>query len=210
MANEWCNAGTCATCGAAACGNGACDCGETAASCAADCAPCPTALKIGDWASSDDGWTYDGLWKRSGGAMVAGSTNSYCNNYTQNLTYNTNVDLSTCSAPTITFQVKLADDVSWTPRADKSERLYVQCSGDAGANWTNLTPVSFPPNQSACATSYCNSGTSPDRSFPLTSQTIPLPAACLTTQARFRFQAKGACAWRMQSPGWTVDGVTIN
>ena len=211
MANEWCSTGpgTCTACGASACGNGLCDCGETVGSCPGDCAPCPTAVKIGDWASGDDGWTYGGLWKRSGGAMVAGSTNSYCNNYTQNLTYNTNVDLSTCASATITFQVKLGDDPSWTPRADKSERLYVQCSGDGGGTWVNLTPTSFPANQSGCSTSYCNGGSN-DRSFPLTSQTIALPAACLTTQARFQFQAKGACAWRMQNPGWTVDGVTIN
>ncbi len=209
MSNEWCNAGTCASCGAGACGNGACDCGETAATCAADCKTCPTALVIGDWGAGDDGWTYDGLWRRQG-AMLAGSTNSYCKSYTQNLTSGANLDLSGCGSATLSFQVKLDDDQSWTPRADKSERLYVQCSGDAGGNWTNLTPAPFPPNQSECGDSYCNSGTGKDRSFSLTAQSIALPPECRTTQARFRFQAKGSCAWRMKNPGWTVDGVTIN
>ncbi|MCC6646294.1 MAG: hypothetical protein IT374_12070 [Polyangiaceae bacterium] len=208
QANQWCDAGSCAACGPAACGNKACDCGETAASCASDCAPCPAGLVIGDWGAGADGWTYDGLWRQSGGAMVAGSANKYCNDYTQNLTSGADVDLSTCAAATLSFQVKLDDDL-WTPRSDKSERLFVMCSGDGGANWTTLTPSPFPANQGPCITSYCNGGNT-ERSFPLTAQSITLPAACRTKQARFRFQAKGECAWRMENPGWTVDGVKVN
>jgi hypothetical protein len=43
-----------------------------------------------------------------------------------------------------------------------------------------------------------------------TSQSITLPAACLTANVRFRFQAKGQNVWRLLDPGWYVDTVTIH
>jgi hypothetical protein len=210
---SWCNAGTCAACGSGSCGNGRCDCGETTGTCAADCGPpCPTALSIATWNSGADGWSWDGLWRRhSSGYMVAGSTTSYSSSYTQNLTYGTNVNLSGCTAATLAFSVRLDDDPSYSNKGpDKSERLYVQCSGDAGANWTNLTPNPWPANQSACATSYCCGGPGSGRSFPWTAQTIALPAGCRTATVRFRFQAKGQSAWNLMNPGWFVDTVTVN
>jgi hypothetical protein len=107
--------------------------------------------------------------------------------------------------------VRLADDPNWPSKgADKSERLYVQCSGDGGASWTNLTPSPWPTNQSACATSYCDGYLGFDRSFPWTAETISLPAACRTATVRFQFQAKGSCIWNLQDPGWYVDTVTVN
>ena len=141
--------------------------------------------------------------------MTAGSSYAYNSSYTQNLTYGADVNLAACGAATLTFIVKLNDDPTWTPNADKSERLYPQCSGDAGVTWTNLQPTSWPPNQSACSTSYCN-GYPTSRSFGWTGQTLTLPASCRTATARFRFQAKGSSAWRLQSPGWYVDTVTVN
>jgi hypothetical protein len=88
--------------------------------------------------------------------------------------------------------------------------LYVQCSGDGGGVWTNLTPDPWPANQSACSTSYCSGGKNASRAFPWTSQSITLPAACLTANVRFRFQAKGQNVWRLLDPGWYVDTVTIH
>lgn len=142
--------------------------------------------------------------------MAAGSTNSYSSSYTQNLTYGSDVDLSGCSAGTLTFIARLADDPDYTPNADKSERLYVSCSGDSGNTWTNLIPISWPPNQSACSTSYCN-GYPTSRAFGWSGQTMNLPAACLgKATVRFRFQAKGSNVWRLMNPGWYVDQVTVN
>ena len=211
-AGQWCSAGACTACSAAACGDGECDCGETTATCASDCGPpCPTGLVIGSWTNDDQGWTKDGLWKRnSSGQMVAGSTTSYNSPYTQNLTYGTNVNLLSCTTATLKFSVKLSDDSTWSPDVDKSERLWVQCSGDGGGSWNNLTPTAWPANQSPCATSYCDGGEGLNRSFPWTSQTLTLPAACRTATARFRFQAKGTSVWRLQNPGWWVDDVTVN
>jgi hypothetical protein len=143
--------------------------------------------------------------------MGAGSgMNAYNKAYTQNLTYGTNVPLAGCSTATFAFTVKMSDDPTWTPNADKSERLYVQCSGDGGTSWTNLTPNPWPTHQSPCATSYC-SGYPTSRSFGWTAQQITLPAACLTATARFRFSATGSSAWRLAtSYGWGVDSVQVN
>lgn len=211
--SSYCTGGACAACGPSACGNGRCDCGETTTTCPNDCGPaCPTALSLGTFDAGTDGWTFDGLWRRDGGGyMVAGSTSKYSSSYTQNLTSGSNVDLSGCTTATLGFSVRLADDPNYYNKgSDKSERLYVQCSGDGGGTWTNLTPSPWPANQSACSTSYCSGSWSTDRSFPWTAQAITLPAACLTTAVRFRFQAKGSNVWNLQNPGWYVDSVKVN
>ncbi|MGZ5966304.1 MAG: hypothetical protein ACXWP4_01455 [Polyangiales bacterium] len=213
---SWCTAGkTCATCSASACGDGRCDCGETSATCATDCpaAVCPAPLVLGAFDSGADSWTFDGLWRFDSGssAMVAGSTTKYSSSYTQNLTNPANVDLSACTTVTLSFSVSLADDPDYSSKGpDKSERLYVQCSGDGGGTWTNLVPSPWPTNQSACSTSYCCGGPGSGRSFPLTAQSITLPAACRTATTRIRFQAKGSSVWNLQNPGWYVDNVKLN
>lgn len=220
---KWCNNSLCEVCNTAqhcgatcvACSGATPDCNGTQCYCqSGSCGPpCPVALLIGGWGTGADGWTWDGLWRRdSAGYMVAGSSTSYASSYTQNLTYGTNVDLSTCTTATLSFEVRLADDPNYSSSTDKSERLFVQCSKDGGANWVNLTPSPWPANQSACATSYCSGGYGSTRAFPWTSQTITLsvPNDCKTATTRFRFQAKGASAWRLQNPGWYVDTVTIN
>ncbi len=121
------------------------------------------------------------------------------------------MNLSGCTSATLNYRVQLADDPGYYAKGpDKSERLYVQCSGDSGATWTNLTPTSWPVNQSACATSYCCGGPGAGRSFPWTNQAAVLPASCRTATARVRFQAKGSSVWNLQNPGWYVDSVTVN
>lgn len=172
-------------------------------------------MVIGEWGSGDDGWGRDGLWRRESGAMVAGSSLKYSSSYTQNLTYGANIDLRSCGQATLSFRVRLDDDYSSSyseenDKTDKSERLYVQCSGDGGANYTNMTPSPWPANQSACGDSYCAGKYGLNRGFPWTAQTLAIPASCLTRSARFRFQAKGANVWRLQNPGWYVDDVTVN
>jgi hypothetical protein len=141
--------------------------------------------------------------------MAAGSSIKYNSSYTENLTYGSDVDLSGCTSATLSFLVQLADDINYGT-TDKSERLYVQCSGDGGATWTSLTPNPWPANQSACSTSYCAGSNTIDRSFAWTSQSIALPAACLKKATRFQFQAKGSSAWNMQNPAWSVDNVKVN
>jgi len=212
---SWCNtSGACVACSTGSCGNGRCDCGETSSSCAADCGPaCPTGLSLGTFDAGTDGWTFDGLWRRdsTNACMVAGSTTKYSSSYTQNLTNGSDVNLSGCTSATLNYRVQLADDPGYYAKGpDKSERLYVQCSGDSGATWTNLTPTSWPVNQSACATSYCCGGPGAGRSFPWTNQAAVLPASCRTATARVRFQAKGSSVWNLQNPGWYVDSVTVN
>ena len=214
---SFCNAGVCTACGSGSCGNGRCDCGETSSTCAGDCGPpCPTALTIGGFDSGVDGWTFDGFWKQdTSGRMYGGSSYAYHSSYTQNLTYPIDVNLASCGSATLSFQVYGADDEdsmfnSYCSSTDKSERLYVQCSGDAGVSWTNLTPNPWPANQSACATSYCAGHCGASRSFPITAESITLPANCRTATARFRFQATGKDAWSLQSPGWIVDSVRVN
>jgi hypothetical protein len=143
--------------------------------------------------------------------MVAGSTTSYSSSYTQNLTNGSNINLSTCTSATLKYRVRLADDPDYFGKgADKSERLYVQCSGDGGTTWNNLIPTTWPTNQAACATSYCCGGYGSGRSFPFTDQTATLPAACRTATMRVRFQAKGSSVWNLLNPGWYVDTVTVN
>lgn len=218
--SSFCNAaGACAACGAGACGNGRCDCGETAASCAADCGPaCPTALSLATFAASTDGWTTEGSWRRDasgGGVLVHGSSVSYSSSYTQNATNGANVDLSGCgtTAVKLGFSVRLSDDPNYASKTtDKTERLYVQCSGDGGTTWTNLTPgtPSWPANQSPCATSYCSGNYGLDRSFPWTAQSLTLPATCVSKTTRIRFSATGKSQWNLMNPGWWVDTVTIN
>lgn len=208
----WCtSAGTCAACSAGGCGNGRCDCGETSGTCAADCGvPCPTAKVLATWDAADDGWVVSSsFWRRLSGAMVAGSgSNPYGGSYTENLTYNSDVNLASCGTATLKFTVRLADDPSYGS-TDMSERLYVQCSGDAGATWTSVNPTPLSGTQSGCNTSYC-AGASNDRSFGPIAGSISLPANCRTATARFRFQAKGASAWNMQNPAWYVDSVSLN
>jgi hypothetical protein len=212
-----CNCGetrcTCeADCGAH-CGNSVCDCGETGATCPADCAVCPAGLVLSTWDSGTDGWVWDDLWRRSGGALVAGAGSGHCSgSYTDNLTYPTDVDLSGCTTATLRFSARLADDAAWDRESstDKNQRLYVECSGDSGGSWTSLVPSPWPTNQSACATSYCDGNLGLDRSFSWTSQAITLPAACRTTRVRFRFRANGTCIWDLMNPGWYVDSVSLN
>ncbi len=212
----WCSASkTCVACGAAACGNGRCDCGESSTTCPADCpsTTCPKAVSLGTFTTGADSWTFDGLfrWDSGSASMVAGSSTKYSSSYTQNLTNPSNVDLSKCASATLTYRVRLADDPGYASKgSDKSERLYVQCSGDGGSTWNNLTPTAWPVNQSPCATSYCCGGPGLDRSFPMTAQTANLPSACLMAATRFRFQAKGSSVWNLQNPGWYVDDVVAN
>jgi hypothetical protein len=186
---------------------------DTASPDTAETAVCPTPITLGTFDSGAESWTFDGLWRYDGGSasMVAGSTTKYSSSYTQNLTSPTNLDLSSCASATLSFSVRLADDPDYASKGpDKSERLYVQCSGDGGGTWTNLTPSPWPTNQSACATSYCCGGPGSTRSFPLTAQSIVLPAACRTATTRLRFQAKGSSVWNLQNPGWYVDNVRVN
>jgi len=142
--------------------------------------------------------------------MNAGSTISYSSSYTQNLTYGTNVDLSACKASTLHFSVRLQDDPTYGSKTDKSERLYVMCSGDGGTTWNTIAPSTWPANQSDCGTFFCSGTNSYDRSFPWTDVSISLPAACITAKARFRFQAKGENVWNLLDPGWSVDTVSVN
>jgi hypothetical protein len=173
-------------------------------------------LVIGDWTSGDDGWIWSpdtgdvtkDFWRRYPGYMGGGNSVSFNSSYTQDLTYGANLKLDSCSAATLSYSVMLNDDPSYGT-VDKSERLYVQCSGDGGATWTNLTPNPWPSNQSACSTSYCNGGTN-DRSFGWTAQSITLPAQCRTATTRVRFEAKGSSAWSMMNPGWSVKSVKVN
>ncbi len=171
---------------------------------------CPTALALGLFDTGTDGWTFDPLWRRGSGNMVAGSSTDYVSSYTQNLTSGADTDLSGCSAALLTFTVRLDDDPAWETSLDRSERLSPQCSGDGGAVWTSLTPNPWPARQSQCATTYCSGGRDSSRAFPATAQSITLPSSCLTPRARIRFQARGASAWRLQNPGWTIDSVRIN
>jgi hypothetical protein len=212
---ETCGAGGACTGGTstAVCGDTVCNCGETAASCPADCGvPCPSTVSLATWASGADGWTWDGLWQRSGGALVAGSGISYCSNYTQNLTYGSDVDLSGCTSATLRFSVRLEDDDAWESESstDKNQRLFVECSGNSGGSWTSLVPSPWPSSQSACATSYCDGNYGLDRSFPWTTQAISVITSCRTSQARFRFRAAGTCIWDLMNPGWYVDTVSLN
>jgi hypothetical protein len=123
----------------------------------------------------------------------------------------TNVDLSACTSATFSAAVRLSDDPG-DYGSDRSEKLFVQCSGNAGATWTSLTPNPWPVNQqSNCSSTggYCAGGSGHDWSFSQTSQTLSIPAACLTSQARFQFQATGSTTWSLNAPGWTVYPVTI-
>jgi hypothetical protein len=140
--------------------------------------------------------------------MRGGSESCCCSSYNRYLTYPTDVDLSGCTTATLRFSVQLDDDDTYSPDSDMSERLYVQCSGNSGGSWTDLTPNPWPSNQSPCATSYCDGGVGLDRSFSWTTQAITLPAACRTTQTRFRFRATGTCIWRIWF--WYVDSVSLN
>jgi hypothetical protein len=220
---KWCNNAVCETCNTAqhcgatctSCSGATPDCNGTACYCqSGSCGtPCPVALSIATWQSGADGWSWDSLWRRnSGGYMEAGSTaTSFNKNYTQVLRYDTNVDLSNCSSATLTYIVQLRDDANYTfSNADKSERLHVSCSIDGGTSWTDLTPISWPPNQSACSTTYC-SGYPTSRAFGWTGQTVNVIAPCLhNANVKFGFRATGASAWRLLDPGWLVDQVTVN
>ena len=218
-AGKFCNGTSCQAC-AAVCGDGVCDavCGETEGTCPADCAlpACPVGMEIGAFSLTDEpDWTYkksSGLWRYLNGQMVAGSgINPYGSSYVENLTWTKTVDLRSCASPKLSFRVRLSDDAEYnSDPTDKSERLYVECSGDGGGSWTTLTPNPWPSNQSACSNSYCAGRQNLDRSFPLTSQNITLPQACQTATVTFRFRAQGSSAWRLNNPGWYVDDVTVN
>lgn len=140
--------------------------------------------------------------------MGGGNANKLQSSYTQDLTYGTNVNLLSCGSATLSFEIMFSDDTS--RGSDKSERLYVQCSGDGGASWSNLRPNPWPANQSQCGTSYCSGSTSSGRSFPWTAQTIALPPECRTATTRFRFRAEGSHPFNMQNPGWSLRDVKVN
>ena len=216
---KWCDNHVCAVCNTAAhcgsqcvaCSGATPECDGSACYCpSGTCVTCPTSALIGAWDSGDDGWSWDGLWRRDKGYLLAGSTTKYSSNYTQNLTFGSDVDLSACGSASLSFMIRLDDDPNFSPSSDKSERLYVQCSGDGGNQWQNLLPDSWPSKQSACATSYCSGGNGSSRSFPWTSQRVTLPSSCRTATVRFRFQAKGANVWRLMDPGWWLDSVVVN
>jgi hypothetical protein len=198
------------------CGDTVCNCGETAGSCPGDCTVvCPTSLSLATWTSGDDGWTKDGAWRRESSAMKWGSSSSYNSSYTHYLTYASNVDLSGCASAWLTFVISLSDDSSWDSESstDKNQKLYVECSGDGGGSWLNMTAPTLPTAQttsSGCTTYYCDGNQSINRSFSSTGQTWTLPAGCRTASARFRFRANGTTAWDLNNPGWTVDTVTVN
>jgi hypothetical protein len=219
---KWCNNSVCELCntaqhcgaGCATCSGSTPDCDGTSCTCqSGSCGtPCPVGLSIATWQSGADGWTWDSLWRRNtAGYMEAGSTATTFNkNYTQVLSYGTDVDLSNCTSATLAYLVQLRDDTFFTPNADKSERLHVSCSIDGGLSWTDLTPISWPPNQSACSTTYCN-GYPTSRAFGWTGQTATVTAPCLgKANVKFGFRATGASAWRLLDPGWLVDQVTVN
>lgn len=174
---------------------------------------CPTALTLGTWASGDDGWSHDNnWWTRASGYMHVDYINGHNSNYTQNLTYATDIDLAGCTAATMKFAVQLGDD-TYAAGTDKSEKLFVQCSGNSGGSWTTLTPNPWPSNQqSNCSSTggYCAGGSGNNWSFGKTNQTISIPSGCLTTQARIQFQATGKTTWSLMNTGWYIYPVTIN
>ncbi len=199
------------------CSNGLCSYPERTDQCLGGCQSgacqqsCPSALTLGSFASGSDGWTFDGLWRYSGGAMVAGSTTRYSSSYSQSLTQGQSVDLSGCGAATLSFEVKLSDDALYdSDPTDRSERLYVECSGDGGVSWAApLTPNPAPPNQNGCGNSYCAGKEGLDRSFGWTAQSITLPSECLKATMKVRFRAAGSSAWRLYNPGWLVRNVAV-
>lgn len=211
-----CQGGVCVSdpCAGASCGDGVCSCGETSGSCSTDCQTCPTGLTIGAWNGSDDDWTWrksDPFWQRYPGNLGGGSgINPYGSSYSEAATYTKNVNLSGCASATLSYQVRLDDDSTYSGDVDKSERLYVQCSGDGGTTFVTLTPSPWPNKQSPCGNSYCDGDTSINRSFGWTAQSISLPAACRTSAARFRFLAAGSSAWRMYAPAWYLQQVKLN
>ncbi|HOW52221.1 MAG TPA: hypothetical protein PLV42_09295 [bacterium] len=176
---------------------------------------CPTGLSLGSWASGDDGWSHDNnWWTRASGNMHLDYTADHSSSYTQDLTYTTDIYLAGCASATLSFAVQLNDDYTYAAGSDKSEKLYVQCSGDAGANWTSMTPNPWPSSDQSgeCGglPGYCAGGPGNDWSFAKTNQTIDIPVACRTAQARFRFHATGDTTWSLLAPGWQIYPVTVN
>lgn len=179
-----------------------------------ECNDCPFPLTAATWDSGDDNWTKQGLWTNSSGKMVWGSSNSQNSSYTHNLTYGTALILTGCENSGMTFTISLNDDTSWSSESgtDKNQKLYVECSGDGGANWVSMTPPALPSEQtknSGCTTYYCDGNQSIDRTFSAVSQTWMFPADCLKADGRIRFRANGSTAWDLQNPGWTLDSVEL-
>ncbi len=199
------------------CSNGHCSYQERTDQCLGGCQggacqqSCPSALTLGSFASGSDGWSFDGLWRAGSGAMVAGSTTRYSSGYSESLTQGQSVDLSGCGAATLSFEVSLNDDAMYdSDPTDRSERLYVECSGDGGVSWAApLTPNPAPANQNGCGSSYCAGKEGTDRSFGWTAQSIALPSECLKATMKVRFRAAGSSAWRLYNPGWLVRNVAV-
>lgn len=174
-------------------------------------------LVIGDWTSGNDGWVYEkhadgtrNFWRLNAGFMGGGSGSSpFTKAYTQDLTYGSDVNLTMCASATLKFDVKLSQDTG-TSSGNNRERLNVQCSGDGGASFIDMTPNPWPSKQGGCNPSYCTGTFTTDQSFNWTAQTITLPAGCRTARARFRFQATGVNAYTMHNPGWSVRNVKVN
>lgn len=176
------------------------------------CTLCPLPLTLGTKAIGETGWTRTGNWilETTSTGWMRYDDDPHKTNYDHSLTYTTDLSLAGCSAATLKFSIMLLDYV-YTTDADKSEKMYVECSGDSGGNWTTLVPDPFPANQSSsrCSNCYCdgNSDTFGEKSFGWTAQSITLPVACKTATARIRFRAKGTDSWAINY--WGIDAVSV-
>ncbi|MGI6395142.1 MAG: EGF domain-containing protein [bacterium] len=178
------------------------------------CVTCSLPVTLATWNEGDDGWdaSYK-AWKRDdSGHMKYSGDYGHKANYEHYLTNGTPTDIGSCGTVYANYSVMLSDfhyEAGNDP--DKSERLILQCSGDNGGNWVDVTPPgssSWPSNQSQCSTSYCDGGAWPNlKSFSWTEQKISVPAQCKTSSARFRFKAWGKDNWNINY--WGVDSVVL-
>ncbi|HSA32406.1 MAG TPA: hypothetical protein P5077_01640 [bacterium] len=177
------------------------------------CTACPLPLTIATWASDDEGWTRTGNWVRetTSDGWMRYDDDSHKTNYDHSLTYATDINIAGCSAATLSFSITFMDYV-YTTDADKSEKMYVECSGDGGGSWNTLVPTPYPANQSSsrCSNCYCDGDSSSfsEKSFGWTAQNITLPVACKTSAVRIRFRAKGTDSWAINY--WGIDTVILN
>lgn len=177
------------------------------------CGICPLPLTLGTRDIGETGWTRTGNWiiETTSTGWMRFDDDSHKTNYDYSLSYASNIDLSICSSATLNFSITLSDYV-YTTDPDKSEKMYVECSGDGGGSWNTLVPNPFPSNQSSsrCSNCYCDGDANSfgEKSFGWTAQTMTLPSACKTDKVRFRFRAKGGDSWRLNY--WGIDAVTVN
>lgn len=177
------------------------------------CSLCPLPLTLATWDGDDDeGWSKEGAWRRESKKMLWGSSNKYSTKYSHNLVYNEKINLTHCVDAGISFEIGLNDDINWEGEAgtDKNQRLYVECSGDDGANWVNMIPPTLPDAQTkskGCTEYYCDGNKNVDRTFSMTEQIWKFPSDCLAPGGKVRFRADGTSAWELQSVGWMVDTV---